>query len=92
MSSYNLLSLCVLPYQSAYKKEWDPRDVLNDGKKGLKGLKRAGIATTLEELGKLPILHVLCTANNTYINICDHTGRILTWKSAVRITSLALCF
>ena len=37
----------------------------------------------LKELEKLPIMHIRCTQNNTYIDICDHTGNILTWKSAV---------
>lgn len=36
----------------------------------------------LSELEKLPIMLVRCSYNNTYINICDHTGRLLTWKSA----------
>ena len=54
--------------------------------------RQSKMSTYLEELETLPILHVLCTFNNTYINICDHTGRILTWKSAVSVMlSVVMC-
>ena len=47
------------------------------------------LMSKLSELEKLPILLVRCSFNNTYVNICDHTGKLITWKSAVSRLFLA---
>ena len=65
----------------------DPRDEL-DRKRTIGDVQRYSVGRMdtrqyLKELEKLPIMHVRSTHNNTYIDICDNTGRILTWKSSV---------
>ncbi len=61
--------------------DFDPRDVLRADR-------RKWSTNELSELANLPIMHVWCSFNNTYINICDQKGRILTWRSAVSLASL----
>ena len=61
-----------------YGVDHDPRDLLRKDRKEWS-------TNELSQLETLPIMHVRCTFNNTYIDICDHTGKILGWKSAVSI-------
>jgi ribosomal protein S11 len=62
--------------------EQDPRDLLED-----RGAKQGGgnrnRMSLLSELEKLPIMLVRCSFNNTYVNIQDNSGRLLTWISSV---------
>ena len=60
----------------------DPRDLLEERRTIKKG-RSGSYKSELSELETLPIMHVRSTFNNTHINICDNTGKILTWKSAV---------
>lgn len=73
--------------------EHDPRDLLEDrdgirDTAGVRDLRdgirdTSGVSSVLSELEKLPIMLVRCSFNNTYVNVQDHTGRLLTWISAV---------
>lgn len=65
-------------------REQDARDLLTtDASSGGDNLQ-----SRLSELEKLPIMLVRCSFNNTYVNIQDHTGRLLTWLSAVSAKSI----
>ena len=68
-----------------HNEDHDPRDLLEDRGVVIKDSKSAATSqlNMLSELEKLPILLVRCSFNNTYVNIQDHTGRLLTWISAV---------
>ena len=69
-------------------KEQDPGDLLDDigvAERDLSTRGNQNQMSMLAELEKLPIMLVRCSFNNTFINIQDHTGRLLTWISSVSI-------
>jgi len=79
--------VCCMFRKEIDMESLDPRDMLG-AKRAVEEVQEysAGRMDTrqyLKELEKLPILHVRSTQNNTYIDICDCSGRILSWKSAV---------
>lgn len=59
---------------SKYDVEYDERDLLQY---------RTSTLNDLLELENLPIMHVRCSYNNTYINICDKNGQVKAWRSCV---------
>lgn len=72
-------------------REQDARDLLEDkGTTRDAASGRDNLQSRLSELERLPILLVRCSFNNTYVNIQDHTGRLLTWISAVSACAIVV--
>lgn len=74
-------------FRSMHDIEHDARDLLED-KGNTSGVDNQ--LSVLSELEKLPIMLVRCSFNNTFINIQDRTGRLLTWISAVSANAKSL--
>lgn len=68
------------------EKGYDSVMAASEDQKAARSMQRERKERSMNELSQLetlPIMHVRCTFNNTYIDICDKNGRILGWKSAV---------